>query len=420
MQALNSALQSLRQARVANDSHAIAIHRSRVLEMAHGAGMLERQLAPLRRYHTAIDPDWCDCPDWWYRRRKDRGRCKHQSNMEVLMPLTKIPIAESSVSTIMTTIYGDAGVGKTTLAATASRPLILDFDRGVHRSVPIPGAVVVPVATWQDIAHIAAADLAGHDTIVVDTLGAAVMLCQADVVSQDRRLQSDAQILRRYGAVKRQMALWLTGLRSHGLDVIIVSHAVEVREDDQTVYRMDAEGSTKRSVVQMSDIVGRIHMRGDDRWLQLRPVGATLAKGPRGLDDCQITDGDATAMADLIAEAKALFGLDPILDRAAEALRLQDAATARGLLDTASAHPQAATRRHRIDRGYEALPTDAASGGQATAAEPPAPTAEPDTVICVQCGDHVDAGQTNDAGMCGLCAPTSHQAEAPPAAEMMF
>jgi replication-associated recombination protein RarA len=31
-------------------------------------------------------------------------------------------------------IYGDPGIGKTTLANTAPNPLLLDFDRGAHRS----------------------------------------------------------------------------------------------------------------------------------------------------------------------------------------------------------------------------------------------------------------------------------------------
>ena len=31
-------------------------------------------------------------------------------------------------------IYGEAGVGKSTLANTASKPLVLDFDEGYQRS----------------------------------------------------------------------------------------------------------------------------------------------------------------------------------------------------------------------------------------------------------------------------------------------
>ena len=31
-------------------------------------------------------------------------------------------------------IYGDPGIGKTTLANTAPNPLVLDFDRGSHRA----------------------------------------------------------------------------------------------------------------------------------------------------------------------------------------------------------------------------------------------------------------------------------------------
>ena len=38
------------------------------------------------------------------------------------------------VQNIITVIYGDPGIGKTSLASSASRPILFDFDLGAHRA----------------------------------------------------------------------------------------------------------------------------------------------------------------------------------------------------------------------------------------------------------------------------------------------
>ena len=51
-------------------------------------------------------------------------------------------------------LYGDPGVGKTTLGFTAENPLLLDFDEGKHRAANRRDAV--PVSSWSDVAGITA------------------------------------------------------------------------------------------------------------------------------------------------------------------------------------------------------------------------------------------------------------------------
>src|SRR5690606_9551046 len=66
-------------------------------------------------------------------------------------------------------LYGQPGAGKTSLAFTASRPLLLDFDQGAHRAAGRKDTV--QVHHWGDVAGIAAGDLSEFDTIIVDTAG---------------------------------------------------------------------------------------------------------------------------------------------------------------------------------------------------------------------------------------------------------
>lgn len=69
-------------------------------------------------------------------------------------------------------IYGQAGMGKTTLALSAPKPLLLDFDNGVKRvnNAHLDDSIgIVQVNNWQEILTLTTterASLAEFDTIV--------------------------------------------------------------------------------------------------------------------------------------------------------------------------------------------------------------------------------------------------------------
>ena len=77
-------------------------------------------------------------------------------------------------------IYGDPGIGKTTLANTAPNPLVLDFDRGSHRASHRRGNVV-QFDSWSDIKN-SQRELqeliSKHDSIIIDTVGTMIELMQ--------------------------------------------------------------------------------------------------------------------------------------------------------------------------------------------------------------------------------------------------
>ena len=99
-------------------------------------------------------------------------------------------------------VYGPPGIGKTSLAFTASRPLLLDFDQGAHRAAGRKDTV--QVHQWGDVAGIAAGDLSEFDTIIVDAPAAGHML----TFLQAPMGLSDAV---RVGPIKRQSE-WLVDM----------------------------------------------------------------------------------------------------------------------------------------------------------------------------------------------------------------
>ncbi len=78
--------------------------------------------------------------------------------------------------TVKMMIYGQAGMGKTTVALSAPKPLLLDFDNGVKRVnlAHLENVDIVQVDNWKEIQQLLQqdqADITPYQTIVVDTIG---------------------------------------------------------------------------------------------------------------------------------------------------------------------------------------------------------------------------------------------------------
>ena len=74
-------------------------------------------------------------------------------------------------TTVKMMIYGQAGMGKSTVALSAPKPLLLDFDNGVKRMnmAHLENIDTVQVTSWSDVQQVLQEDLSAYQTIVVDT-----------------------------------------------------------------------------------------------------------------------------------------------------------------------------------------------------------------------------------------------------------
>ncbi|MEK5761254.1 AAA family ATPase, partial [Acinetobacter variabilis] len=62
------------------------------------------------------------------------------------------------------------GIGKTSLAFSATNPILFDFDKGAHRAGKYRKDTV-QVNNWSEVSSLTANDLLGYDTVIVDTAG---------------------------------------------------------------------------------------------------------------------------------------------------------------------------------------------------------------------------------------------------------
>ena len=62
------------------------------------------------------------------------------------------------VQAIITYIYADPGLGKTSMGFTGDKAISFDFDKGAHRTGELRRGAVVPVQQWSDVANITLQD----------------------------------------------------------------------------------------------------------------------------------------------------------------------------------------------------------------------------------------------------------------------
>jgi len=202
-------------------------------------------------------------------------------------------------------IYGQPGAGKTSLAFTASRPLLLDFDNGAHRAAGRKD--MVQVHQWGDVANIAAGDLADFDTIIVDTAGRALDCLSADIMRRDPKAgRGGALSLQGYGKLKSEFVAFLKLLNGFGKDVVLIAHMDEQRNGDDIIERLDVQGGSKGEIYKAADAMGRVFVKGGIRQLDFSPREGSFGKNPGQLDVLEIPhpDRDPAFLATVIQSIK--------------------------------------------------------------------------------------------------------------------
>ena len=211
------------------------------------------------------------------------------------------------VSTLCMTIYSQPGLGKTSLAFTANKPLLLDFDKGAYRAVDRKD--VVQVESWSDVAGISAADVGDYDTIIIDTVGKALDSLAADIIGGNSRLSYGGALNQQgWGQLGVRFSAFLKHLRSLGKDVVLISHMDEKQDGDAVKERLKIQGGSKDLVLTDSDVIARISIYNRERHLVFSPTETSFGKDPAGIGAMVVPDASseafATCLADILADTK--------------------------------------------------------------------------------------------------------------------
>lgn len=184
-------------------------------------------------------------------------------------------------------IYGQPGIGKTTIALSAPNPLLIDFDNGLRRIDAQYRTHSVQVESYKDLLDVLnSVDIKNYDTIVIDTLGKMIdKIGDYLAMSNPKIKQGDGQLaMKGWGAVKLEFQQLLKLLDNKKKSVIFIAHEKEDKENDKVIKRPDVAGSSGKDVVKELDFMGYMSMHGNKRTIDLMPNEAFYAKNSLGLD----------------------------------------------------------------------------------------------------------------------------------------
>lgn len=174
------------------------------------------------------------------------------------MALNIIPADQAlNISAIITYIYADPGLGKTSLGFTADNAISFDFDRGAHRTGELRRGAVIPVQQWSDIENIKKHDLAPFNTVVIDTVGAMLECIKTHLLKTSTNRQSDGALkLKAQGLANMKFKQYINTLLSFGKDVVFIAHASEDQNGDQVIYRPELGGKNRNELYRIADMMG--------------------------------------------------------------------------------------------------------------------------------------------------------------------
>ncbi len=198
--------------------------------------------------------------------------------------------------------YGQPGVGKSTLALSAPKPVLIDADNGMRRVLKRFQVPSLPLTNYADLlALLESPELDPFDTIVIDTLGRLIERIGDHVAAENPTYrQKDGSLsLKGFGKLKIEFQRLLRLATDHKKHLIFVAHDREERDGDTRIIRPDTgPGASGKELVKDLDFMGYMEMSGPDRTISFSPCERYYAKNALGLDVMS-----ATMMTDPAADA---------------------------------------------------------------------------------------------------------------------
>lgn len=198
------------------------------------------------------------------------------------MGLIKMPSELEVTPTLTAMVYGQPGLGKTTLACSAPSPVLFDFDGGVNR---IHGAHQVPtvqVKSWEEVlsALEEIKNMPEVKSLIIDTAGKMLAFMEDYIKRHNPKMKKvDGSLsLQGYGLRKQMFIQFNKDVRMMGRNIIYVAHEIEQKRDDETTIRPEIGGSSTNDLMKELDLVGYMEAYGKQRTITFDPCQKFYAK----------------------------------------------------------------------------------------------------------------------------------------------
>lgn len=211
-------------------------------------------------------------------------------------------------STVKMMIYGQAGMGKTTLALSAPKPLLLDFDNGVKRVnlQHLDGVDIVQISSWADIKQLIHENLSAYQSIVPDTVG---KMMDFIITYKCGKRQPQVQD---WTGINAEFSWFVREFSGLGKNLIFIAHRDTRKEGDRNVFIPYLREKNYNAIVTELDLLGYLEMKSEagvqKRTITFDPTdrndGKNTCNLPAVMDIPTVVDsnGNATGKNNFIAE----------------------------------------------------------------------------------------------------------------------
>lgn len=194
----------------------------------------------------------------------------------------KRPSDKIEATNIKTLLYGEPGIGKTTLALTAPSTLLIDCDAGIRRVDPQFRKDYMEVNSWDDINDMlnSPAEIAQYDTLCIDTVGKLLEFLSLKIVKENHKMGSatGGLTLQGYGALLGEFKTFNAKVSQLGKHIIYIAHDREFTDGEKTKLRPDITGRSAGSILREMDLVGYMQSRNGERTISFTPSDTYYGK----------------------------------------------------------------------------------------------------------------------------------------------
>lgn len=199
------------------------------------------------------------------------------------MSLFKKPSELEFVTTIKMLVYGQPGIGKSTMALSAPNPVLFDFDGGVQRVNVAFQCPTLQVKNWEEALQALEELKSGEvpcNTIVIDTAGKMLDYMSDFIMRNDSkmRMRDGSLSLKGYGARKVMFQNFLREVAMMGKNIVFVAHEREEKDGETKIVRPEIGGSSAGDLMKELDLVGYVQAVGSDRTVYWTPQEKFYAK----------------------------------------------------------------------------------------------------------------------------------------------
>lgn len=199
------------------------------------------------------------------------------------MGIIKRPSELNVKATLSVLIYGQPGIGKTTLGVSAPDAVLFDYDGGVQRINGAHQVATLQPTSWEDTNEALqeiAQEMPEIKTIVIDTVGKMLDYMSAYIIRTDPKMamRDGSLSLKGYGVRKTMFVNFIKQLALMGKNVIFIAHEREERRGEETFKRPEIGGSSANDLIKELDLVGYMYAVGKERIITFDPAEYYYAK----------------------------------------------------------------------------------------------------------------------------------------------